>query len=78
MEQLVLPGKCRGMMMGIGHSIPLAGHLGRRKKFKRILQRFWWPGISKDMGVFCKTCSKCQLTSRRMVCPVALTPLPVM
>ena len=28
-EQVVLPGKCREMMMGIGHSIPLTGHLGR-------------------------------------------------
>ena len=30
-EQLVMPGKCRGMVMEIGHSISLAGHLGRRK-----------------------------------------------
>ena len=45
---------------------------------KRILQRFWWPGISKDVGVFCKACSKCQLTSSRKVCPVPLIPLPVM
>ena len=70
-EQLVLPGKCREMVMGIGH-------LGRRKTLKRILQRFWWPGISKDVGVFCKASSKCQLTSSRKVCLVPLIPLPVM
>ena len=64
--------------MGIDHSIPLAGHLGRRKTLKRILQQFWWPGISKDVGIFCKACSKCQLTSSRKVCQVALIPLPVM
>ena len=77
-EQLVLPGKCIEMVMGIGHIIPLAGHLGRRKRLKMILQRLWWPGISKDVGVFCKACSKCQLTSSRKVCPVPLMPLPVM
>ena len=36
-EQLVLPGKCREMVIRIGHCIPLAGHLGRRKTLKRIL-----------------------------------------
>ena len=65
--------------MGIGHSMPLAaGHLGRRKILKRILQRFWWPGISKDVGVFCKACSMFQLTSSRKVCLVLMIPLPVM
>ena len=68
MEQLVLPGKNREMVMGTGHSIPLAGHLGRTKTLKSILQQFWWPGISKDVGVFCKACSKCQLTRSRKVC----------
>ena len=75
-EQLVLPGKCREMVMGIGHSIPLAGHLRRRKTLKRVLQRFWWPRNSKDVGEFCQACSKCPMTSSRKVCPVPLIPLP--
>jgi len=31
MDQLVLPQKCRGKVMELAHSIPLAGHLGKKK-----------------------------------------------
>ena len=42
-EQLVLPTKCRRVVMELAHSIPLAGHLGKHKITDRTLQRFYWP-----------------------------------
>lgn len=30
-DQLVLPAVCRGTVMSLAHSIPLAGHLGKKK-----------------------------------------------
>ena len=33
-EQLVLPVQCRGMVMELVHSIPLAGHLGKHKTIR--------------------------------------------
>ena len=50
----------------------------KEKNIEEVLQPFWWPGISKDVGEVCKTCSKCQMMSSRKVCPVPLIPLPVM
>lgn len=49
-EQLVLPRACRGTVMGLAHSIPLAGHLGKKKTTERILQRFYWPNSSQRCG----------------------------
>ena len=49
-----------------------------KKTLQRILQRFWWLGISKDVSFFSKACSKCQIMSSRKVFPVPMIPLPVM
>ena len=49
-EQLVLPVQCRGMVMELAHSIPLAGHLGKHKTTDRVQQRFYWPTLRKDVA----------------------------
>ena len=43
-EQLVLPMKCRSKVLELAHSIPLAGHLGK-KTTDHVLQQFYWPTI---------------------------------
>ena len=40
-DQLVLPQQCRQRVMTLAHSIPLAGHLGRKKTYRRIAQHFY-------------------------------------
>ena len=37
-EQLVLTLQCRKTVLELGHAIPLAGHLGKHKTARRILQ----------------------------------------
>ena len=63
-EQLVLPVQCRGMVMELAHSIPLAGHLGKHKTTDRVQQRFFWPTLRKDVADYCRRCEACQKTSR--------------
>lgn len=41
-DQLVLPTTCRGTVMSLAHSIPLAGHLAKKKTTNRILQHFYF------------------------------------
>lgn len=44
-----------------------AGHLGIRKTFNRICQRYHWPGIFKDVKSFVNQCHEClQFKSRPM------------
>ena len=76
-EQLVLPEKCRETVMKLTHSIPLARHLGRDKTTRRILQRFYWPIVHRDVADYCRGCDACQKTAGKNVPRAPLIPLPV-
>ena len=76
-EQLVLPEKCRETVMKLAHSIPLAGHLGRDKTTRRILQRFYWPTVHRDVADYCRGCDVCQKRAGKNVPRAPLIPLPV-
>ena len=76
-EQLVLPVCCREVVLKLAHEIPLAGHLGKDKTAKRILQRFYWPTLHKDVAEFCRSCEQCQKSARHRAPKVPLVPLPV-
>ena len=77
-EQLVLPKQCRQAVLRLAHEIPLAGHMGKNKTARRILQRFYWPSLYKDVAQFCKSCEECQKTSPRRVKQAPLISLPIM
>ena len=76
-EQLVLPRRCRETVMRIAHCIPLAGHLGKDKTARRILQRFYWPTIYRDVAKFCRSCGSCQKAAGRKIMKAPLIPLPI-
>ena len=76
-EQLVLPQECRKTVLELGHQIPLAGHLGKQKTQQRILRRFYWPTVFKDVEEFCRCCVQCQKSTNRRVQQAPLIPLPI-
>ena len=60
-RQLVLPRIYREMALRTAHSVPMAGHLGRKKTMNRLLlERFFRPGIYVDVQELCRTCPECQ------------------
>ena len=76
-EQLVLPQECRSTVLTMGHEIPLAGHLRKEKTRQRILRRFYWPTLYKDVEQFCQSCVICQKSASRAVPVAPLMPLPI-
>ncbi|KAL5516201.1 hypothetical protein EMCRGX_G001479 [Ephydatia muelleri] len=62
-EQLVLPKEFRKSVLNLAHSLPTAGHLGKKKTVDRILQRFYWPGVYRDVTSYCKSCAGYQKVS---------------
>ena len=76
--QLVLPTQLRPVVLKLAHDIPMAGHLGRKKTTDRVLQRFYWPGVFRDVQDYCRTCTACQKSSARGVRRAPLIPLPIM
>ena len=76
-EQLVLPQQCRRAVLELAHSIPLAGHLGKKKTAQRLLQRFYWPTLFKDVDEYCRGCAECQKTAPGRQAAAPLIPLPI-
>ena len=76
-EQLVLPKECRRTVLELAHDIPLAGHLGKEKTGQRVLRRFYWPTVFKDVSEFCRCCTICQKTTNRRGSRAPLIPLPI-
>ena len=76
-EQLVLPVQCRRTVLEVAHDIPMSGHLGIEKTAQRILQRFYWPTLYRDVAEYCRTCEVCQKSSRHKHRRAPMRPLPV-
>ena len=73
----MLPQKCRAKVLELAHQIPLAGHLGRDKTADRLLYRFYWPTLYKDVGEYCRQCEVCHKTRSRKPRRAPLIPLPI-
>ena len=66
MKQLVLPQECRKSVLAMAHEIQLAGHLGKKKRRQRILRRFYWPTLCKNVEEFCQTYVTCQKSAGKV------------
>ena len=76
-EQLVVPFRCRKELLKLAHTTPFAGHLGKTKTTQRLLQRFYWPGIFRDVADYCRSCSICQKAGPKRAIRAPLVPLPI-
>ena len=65
-EQLVVPHCLCMEVLHQSHDEPMAGHLGINKTRERVLGKFYWPGIFKDVATYCRTCDACHKSARRM------------
>ena len=57
--QLVTPVGLRKEIMHELHSGALEGHLGEDKTVSKIRERFYWPGIQRDVAQYIRTCPVC-------------------
>jgi hypothetical protein len=76
-DQLVVPNTMIRHIMELNHEPPLAGHLGVKKTLGRIQTQFYWPGMSRDIQRFVRTCHQCQEKKTpigRKVAPLQILP----
>lgn len=55
----VVPKELRDSVIEENHADPTAAHLGIFKTYRRLLLRYYWPGMHQDVVRFVGSCSKC-------------------
>ena len=77
-KQLVLPKQCRKVVLRLAHAVPMAGHLGVAMTKNGFLQRYYWPGIFKDVAEYCRSCEVCRKSNPRQPARAEMIPMPLM
>ena len=65
-KQLVAPLHLQTTVMKYLHTSRLGGHFGIKRTFESINRRVWWPGMRKDIELWCQNCDACQRRNLRM------------
>jgi hypothetical protein len=60
-EALSTGDRLRLQVLGDIHDCQIAGHLGVTKIMNAVAQLFYWPGLTKDVKDYVRSCHKCQL-----------------
>ena len=71
--QLVIPRVLRRLILKELHGGVSGGHLGEQKTTNRLKERFYWPGYSQDVQMWCRNCAAC--ATRKTPAPKARAPL---
>lgn len=53
------------------------GHFSNRKTEDALKRAFTWPGVSRDVKIWCRACPECQKAARPVNHHAPLRPLPV-
>ena len=77
-EQLIVPRTYVSKVLYMAHTHLLGAHLGMDKTRERILNRFYWPRVNKDVEDYCRACPECQRTAPRPSVQNPLIPMPLM
>jgi hypothetical protein len=60
------------------HDSKIAGHPGRWKTLELVTRTYWWPGISRYIGQYTRTCDLCLRTKAHRQKPTGeLHPVPI-
>jgi transposase InsO family protein len=75
----VIPSSIRPHVLKQAHDSKLAGHSGLFKTHERIVEEFWWPGLSADITEHIKRCEPCnRADAHSKAADVGLQPLPLL
>ena len=60
------------------HDAPYSGHAGNRKTIAAVSERFWWPGLRREVRSYITACEACQRNKTSTQKPPGLLqPLPI-
>ena len=59
-NQILVPQELRPKILCLAHDMPFSAHMGIKRTLVRITSSFYWPGITTDVKMYCKSCNVCQ------------------
>jgi len=62
--QLVVPTEQQSSTLHEIHGGRMAGHLGEDRTFKKLQERFYWPGYSQSVKEWCRNCPHCAVRKK--------------
>ena len=62
---IIVPSCLRMEVLELAHDSVFAGHLGIAATKKSLLNRFKWPGVTKDIANYVKSCEICQKHAKK-------------
>ena len=54
--------KLRSQIITLHHDSPVVGHPGKWKTLELISRNYWWPGMTRTVGSYVQSCTRCQQT----------------
>lgn len=72
--QLYVPkvGNLRELLIAEMHDLPLVGHQGKNRTLRRLIDKFGWPKMSKDVDRYVAGCQHCMMNKPRTTHPAGL------
>jgi len=58
--------KLRAEIIWWHHDVLAAGHGGQWKTTELVTRKYWWPGVTRDIGRYVERCDLCQRMKNRM------------
>src|SRR5436305_2816441 len=58
--RIVIPRSQKFQTMEENHDDPLAGHFGKKNTLDRLIRKYYWPNMKKDVDDFVESCAECQ------------------
>ena len=67
-QQLIVPQSLRSQVLKALHDAAGGGHLGVHKTLVKARERFYWPGLRKDVEDWCQKCRDCAESKSPSTC----------
>ena len=78
LKQLLVPLKYRRALLKIAHDDHLSSHQGSKRTILRVIAKFFWSGVYRDIEEYINTCKECQAigkSNKKNKAPMILTPI---
>lgn len=70
--KLVVPKSSRDSVLSECHDDPKSAHFGVQKTIDRVMDRYYWPGLSRDVREYVKKCVVCRMSKHDNIKPPGL------